>query len=180
MPRGRPCARERPPQSGHAITGQGHGWRRRLKSAASAIAVCCPDESCLIVLNGCVDTNRVGMGPGAAQNAKGPMGKLPRRRRCQGPWPMGPGCLGLQASTLSVRSGRSSAGGVSCSFGRISRHLRRYQPMAAQDWIPKCTRSFGIRQKRSRYYLRHTETTVALTKHSDFGQKTEDLRDGGR
>jgi hypothetical protein len=27
-----------------------------------------------------------------------------------GPWPIGPGCLGLQASTLSVRLGRSRAG----------------------------------------------------------------------
>ena len=56
MPRGQPRARKRPP--GHAITGQRHSWRRRLKSATSATAVYCPDESCLTVLNGCVEKNR--------------------------------------------------------------------------------------------------------------------------
>jgi hypothetical protein len=52
MPRGQPCARKRPPQSsGHTRTSQRHGWRRRLKSATLATAVCCPDESCLTALN---------------------------------------------------------------------------------------------------------------------------------
>jgi hypothetical protein len=52
MSRGQPCARKRPPQSSeHARSSQRHGWRRRLKSATSATAVYCPDESCLTVLN---------------------------------------------------------------------------------------------------------------------------------
>src|SRR2546423_7618109 len=37
-----------------------------------------------------------------------------------GPWPIGPGCVGLQASTLSVRPGRSRAGGSAVRLAGLS------------------------------------------------------------
>jgi hypothetical protein len=75
---------------------------RRLKSATSATAVCCPDESCLTVLNG---RGRY------QQRLAWDLVQL-RKRQDQwgncltgdgvevGPWRIGPGCLGLQAFNL--------------------------------------------------------------------------------
>ena len=53
-------------------------------------------------------------------------------------WPIGPGCLGLQALTLSVRSGRSRVGGSAVRLARllgtndvISAWRRRIGPQSA-------------------------------------------------
>jgi len=114
MPRGQPRARKPPP--GHAITGQRHSWRRRLKSATSATAVCCPDESCLTVLNGCVEKNR------GCDRANGKIASPATVSR-----------LGLGPLDLVVSDCRLQL----LAFSRIIRHQRCCQLMAAQGLDPK-------------------------------------------